>query len=361
MLKMSNEYNTMKRLFYILIPVYNVEKYINNCIESVLNQTYSNFKIIVVDDGSPDNSGKICDDYAKNDERIDVIHKENGGQLSARQSAIKRVLELQKKDVKKESYIMYLDSDDSLKNTALEEINQIISDNNCDMVIYGYDRVSNGKVVRKYNPKNNYEGIVDDKKELYNIVFNNYSYNSLCRKAVKTTLIKDMDYSEYFHISHAEDLLQSLEYYKNTNKTYFLNKALYNYTINENSITQTVNHINYNINFEIREKVMEFLEIEAVFNDEDWKKYRSYCIKLIIDEILTISSFDISAKEKKKYFSEIQSSEYYNCYIKNKAFDKNEVGKKSILYNLFGKKIYFPIITSVKCYRFIKSRKGFNK
>ena len=74
----------MKELISVIVPVYKVEKYITRCIDSIINQTYKNLEIILVDDGSPDNCGKICDEYAKNDERIRVLHKENGGLSDAR-------------------------------------------------------------------------------------------------------------------------------------------------------------------------------------------------------------------------------------------------------------------------------------
>lgn len=80
-----------KLLFYICVPVYKAEKYIRECIESVLNQSYQNFKLILVDDGSPDNLGAICDEFACTDRRIKVIHKKNMGLLAARDDAINYV------------------------------------------------------------------------------------------------------------------------------------------------------------------------------------------------------------------------------------------------------------------------------
>ena len=80
----------MKKNVSIIVPVYKVEKYLAKCVDSILNQTYKNFELILVDDGSPDNCGKICDEYAMKDERIRVFHKENGGLSDARNYGIKK-------------------------------------------------------------------------------------------------------------------------------------------------------------------------------------------------------------------------------------------------------------------------------
>ena len=90
-------------LFSVIVPIYNIEKYIRRCIDSVLLQSFTDFELILVDDGSPDRCGAICDEYAKKDERIKVIHKENGGLVSARQAGIK---------VASGDYIFHLDGDD---------------------------------------------------------------------------------------------------------------------------------------------------------------------------------------------------------------------------------------------------------
>ncbi|KAF3371822.1 glycosyl transferase family 2, partial [Enterococcus faecium] len=87
----------------IIVPVYKVEKYLRKCVDSILAQTFTDFEVILVDDGSPDNSGKICDEYAEKDNRVRVIHKENGGLSSARNAGI---------DVARGKYLGFVDSDD---------------------------------------------------------------------------------------------------------------------------------------------------------------------------------------------------------------------------------------------------------
>ena len=119
-------------LISVIVPVYNVEKYINRCIESVLAQTYRNFELILVDDGSPDNCGAICDDYASKDRRIRVIHKENGGVSSARNAGL---------DSAGGDYILFVDSDDYITPEHIELLIPVESE---DLVCCGLVQCING-------------------------------------------------------------------------------------------------------------------------------------------------------------------------------------------------------------------------
>lgn len=124
-------------LVSIVVPIYNVEAYLPRCIESVLNQKYKNFELILVDDGSPDNSPVICDNYQKKDDRIVVIHKENGGLSDARNSGI---------DNAKGKYIIFLDSDDQWFN-ELDVLVGIIERYNCDFLVFDSMSLYEGGVV----------------------------------------------------------------------------------------------------------------------------------------------------------------------------------------------------------------------
>lgn len=116
----------MNKKVSVIIPVYNVEKYLEECIESVIKQTYKNLEIILVDDGSKDNSGYICDEYKKKDERIKVIHKPNGGLSDARNVGI---------DIAKGEYIAFLDSDDYIEEDMYEILVKNIEKANADISI----------------------------------------------------------------------------------------------------------------------------------------------------------------------------------------------------------------------------------
>lgn len=124
-------------LFSVIVPIYNIEKYIKRCIDSVLAQTFTDYELILVDDGSPDNCPAICDEYAKADARIKVIHKKNGGLVSARQAGI---------EVAEGDYVFHLDGDDAITPDALENASAILCETNADMVCFAYRTYTDGAV-----------------------------------------------------------------------------------------------------------------------------------------------------------------------------------------------------------------------
>ena len=325
----------MDIVFYILVPVYKVEKYIHECIASVLNQSYQKFKLVLVDDGTPDASGKICDEYAEKDERLHVIHQPNRGQLAAREAALHYI---QSAYSLENAYVMFLDSDDSLKRNALEKLAAILQKNHFDMVIYGMDRVANGQILCPFNKRGMESFLEEDKRRLYKRVFSNSEYNAVWRKAIRADLIPEKDYTKYYKFFHAEDLLRSIDMYKAVSKVYFLQESLYNYTINPNSITQTVDASNYKVDFTIREKVLEFLREEDIFTEEDWREYRGFCVSLITDAAKTIGSFTVSGKRKRELYDKIAASDFYRQSLKGKTFKSGR--KTRLLFGAFEKRMY---------------------
>ncbi len=137
--------NTDNELISIVIPIYKVEEYLKKCITSVLEQTYSNLEIILVDDGSPDNCGKICDEYAKKDERIKVIHKENGGLSDARNAGIIQATG---------NYITFIDSDDYVDENYVELLYTTLVSNEADISIASHRVLYNKKCIDKSTNEN---------------------------------------------------------------------------------------------------------------------------------------------------------------------------------------------------------------
>ena len=123
----------------VIVPVYNVEKYIDRCVSSILRQTYKNIEVILVDDGSPDNCGKIIDDYAKKDSRIKIIHQENAGLSMARNEAIK---------IATGEYFCFVDSDDYLDDNQIQRLIELLYDYNADISMTHFCYFSGDKVSR---------------------------------------------------------------------------------------------------------------------------------------------------------------------------------------------------------------------
>ena len=131
----------MEELISIIVPIYNVENYLEKCIDSILKQTYKNLEVILVDDGSPDESGSICDKYKEQDNRIVVIHKTNGGLSSARNAGL---------EIARGNYIGFCDSDDYLECDMLEKLYHVSKSNNADIVICDFNSVSeDGEIYNK--------------------------------------------------------------------------------------------------------------------------------------------------------------------------------------------------------------------
>lgn len=210
----------------IIVPVYKAEQYINRCIDSILAQTFTDWELLLVDDGSPDRSGEICDEYSKKDKRIMVLHKENGGVSSARNLGLKNA---------KGEWIAFVDSDDMLENTYLADFD--IENGDADLYIQGYKKIKNGKIVDVKNiscEENSFEGIVASSED-------NNIINSPCFKLFRTSIIKGNKILFDRHLSIGEDHLFSLYYLLCINKIRYTRVSGYCYMLkDEESLTNRV-------------------------------------------------------------------------------------------------------------------------
>lgn len=311
--------------FSVLVPVYNVEKYIEECIRSVLNQSFTDYEILLIDDGSLDKSGEICDYYAQIDSRIRVFHKDNGGPLQSRQYAIEKAFG---------DYYIFLDSDDKLKINALQIIYETIKHYDCDCVIYGLERELDGKIISRICDNN--EKYLIDKSEIYRHCLIGLENNAICRKAVKSTVFYGIDYAPYYYLRMGEDLLHCLEIYKNSKSIVLISDILYTYRVNPSSLTNKKEIV---IDFTVREKVLEFLRNEAVFSTKDWKAYEQFCQQLFSNQLIRICKSKKTFKEKKEYFCAIDISDYYQMFLNKKCYKGLSIQNTVILF-LFQKKMY---------------------
>ena len=226
-------------LFSVLIPVYNTSKYLDECIQSVLNQSEKDFEIVLIDDGSTDNSGEMCDNYAKEYPGfIRVIHKENEGLMMTRRCGFKEA---------KGDYFVCLDSDDYLcDNDALKKIKKMIVEDNCDLVVYNYlmekETSEKNKVIKLFDLPDGYVFEGDKKTVLYDKLFFGGYFNCLVIKVPSRGVVDiETDYSiwqDSLYKSQGEDLFQSMPILDKAQRIGYINSTLYFYRWNDNSISR---------------------------------------------------------------------------------------------------------------------------
>ena len=213
-------------LISIIVPVYNVDKYLSKCIDSIISQTYNEIELILVDDGSPDNSPKICDEYARKDNRIIVIHKENGGVSSARNAGL---------DIAKGEYIGFIDPDDYIVSDMYECMVNAIEKYNFDMVVCGYDYIDeNGNVTRPYKIKSDE---ILTQKQFVSMQFDMPPTvrHGVVNKLFRKSLFSGIRFPENMHSS--EDVYVICSYVKKISDCVFIHKPLYKNLVRNGSAT----------------------------------------------------------------------------------------------------------------------------
>ena len=211
-----------QKMISIIIPVYNAEKYLSFCIESILNQTYTEFELILVDDGSSDCSAGICDLYADKDSRIKAIHDKNHGVSHARNIGLR---------LAKGSFIAFCDADDMYKSDYLMQMRNTILNSKADIVIcnYSYLRDTKEKVIGKRK-----SGVID-KDELYRRIFiDNTIGGFVWNKFFRKSLLTEMDFNENMQV--CEDTYFLCKTLNRTSNIYYLENSLYLYRLHENSV-----------------------------------------------------------------------------------------------------------------------------
>lgn len=211
-------------LITAIVPVYNTQKYLTKCLDSLINQTYRNLQIVLIDDGSTDNSPIICDSYANRDSRVTVIHKDNQGVSSARNLGI---------DLSTGDYISFIDSDDWLELDAYEHLVACIAAHHADAVIFEYFIIyENGVTVHKAH--SNLNGLMDKLTAIETTIspVNRFAVSKIYARK----LIEDVRFDQGIHIG--EDTLFACYALNNTTSVYYTAKPLYHYLQSEISATR---------------------------------------------------------------------------------------------------------------------------
>ncbi|MFF2910887.1 glycosyltransferase family 2 protein [Paenibacillus sp. NPDC057934] len=217
---METMMNLGKLLFSIIIPVYNVEEYLRECLDSLIEQTYKGFEIILVNDGSTDSSGIICDEYAEKYNNCLVSHTSNQGVSAARNLGIDRATG---------DYIMFVDSDDWLEREALQKIHEILIEYQYDILMYGLikDSPARSRIILEQRTSERYLSNIEVAKKMPALI-KNESINSAI-KVYKGTMLRDNNFRFNTTIEIAEDHLFNIQCFFKAESLYILDEVLYHY------------------------------------------------------------------------------------------------------------------------------------
>ena len=324
----------MEELVSIVVPIYKVEKYMHKCIDSIINQTYKKIEIILIDDGSPDNCGKICDDYAKKDSRIKAVHKENNGVSSARNLGI---------EISTGNWIAFIDSDDWIENDYIEQLFSIANKDGSDIALCGYNRINNNSIQTinvangKIEEYNSYDFLIK--------TLNPQTAFGLCHmKLIKKDCIQNLRFDENLVVG--EDALFNMQLSKNIKKAVFYKKALYNYRNNSNSVVKRYDDNYAKKYMESMKKCKEY--ITSNYTDskikQNYYNYVAYHVMLV--SVNYCFHPENKNKHKIKLLKEICSYDIFKEGILNCNFENISLTRKVTLFTL-KHKLYF--LTGLIC------------
>ncbi len=297
----------MQEKISIIIPVYNAEKYIKYCVESILKQTYQNFEIIAVLDGGNDNSEKILESLKNKNNKIKIIKQKNQGAMSARKTGIENATG---------TYIMFVDSDDWIKKDMLE--NMIKRGNNSDVIKCGIEKEENG-VLKKIKIIEKDKKIKKEKfaKELFPILFSTNFLNNMVSQLIKKDIIEKIDYNTNLRV--AEDLNFIIELYQNIQSITILPDTYYHYRKNEKSAVHTVTYKNVENDLqnviEVFGKIFYLVRDKKIITNEYKKKAYLYVFKELT--VYTTKVYYVKGKkDEKNIFNKAFESQLYKDIIK---------------------------------------------
>lgn len=313
-------------LFSVLIPVYNTSKYLEECVESVLSQSENDFEIVLVNDGSTDNSGAMCDDYAqKYPDKIRVIHKDNEGLMMTRRRGFKEA---------KGDYCICLDSDDYLcDNNAFKKIKKMIVENGCDMIVFDYfmekESRDKDKVVTLFDESDGYIFESKEKQTLCKKLLLEKGFNALFIKAVKRDIIDiDVDYNKWkdsLYKSQGEDIFQSLPIVDKAQKIGYVKSVLYFYRWNAGSISR-----NYQLEYYYAYRTFCLRELEYMvkwcFTREQIEIKKLNRFNIIISILIHCYTNYEDKKECLSFFDKVADDKFFEMLT---DFDDK---KKVLLY-----------------------------
>ena len=316
----------------IVVPIYKVEKYLEKCIESILKQTYKNLEIILVNDGSPDSCGEICEKYKQKDNRIIVIRQENKGLSGARNTGLSKATG---------KYICFIDSDDYISKNMIETLYNNLKLTNSDISICGFSQVGEDEIIEKSKQKGVLK-IIDKETCLKKLLYHRYNIDIVTwNKLYKKELFNNIKFPEG---KIYEDFATIPFLVDKANNICCTNQKLYYYVQRKGSIN---NNSNFNV------KIYDLIENLKVMEDFVESKY-SKIYKDIIPGILFFNIIAINqmiqfnkCDENKEYILEVQNK--VNKYKKNIIFsNKLTITQKVKLVLLSNLNLYKKVLLIYK-------------
>lgn len=318
-------------LFSVLIPVYNTSKYLDECIQSVLAQSEKDFEIVLIDDGSTDNSGEICDNYAKKYSSIRVVHKQNEGLMMTRRRGFQEA---------KGDYFVCLDSDDYLcDNEAIAKIKKMIVEKKCDLVVYNYlmekETRDNNQNVLLFDKPDGYVFEGQERRVLYEKLLIGRDLNAMWIKSVSRECV-DID-AEYFrwkpYICRGEDLFQSFPMITNAKRIGYISDILLHYRWTESSISNNPKLKFYDAYKTIYTREDEYIKIWNI-DDSLAHKARAKRIPIILGIVVggyRSTKDNLSIEEWNSFIDRLSKDDFVD-----KLFSKENTKNVLPYYKLLG-------------------------
>ncbi len=269
-----NEHTAKNPMVTIIIPVYNVENYMRRCVDSVLNQEYKDFELFLVDNGSTDSSGTICDEYAGADARVRVIHQKNTGVSDARNTALEEA---------RGTWVQFADSDDWITPDATWQFVKAATENDCDMVISDFYRVAGERFSQKGDIDK--EGLLT-REEYASCMMENpadFYYGVLWNKFFRRDLIEQFALRMDMSVNWCEDFLFNLEYILHAESIYVLPAPTYYYRKRRGSLAGQGMSISKTINMKMM--VFEYYNefYKKIYDEKDYNRKRRQIYGFLID------------------------------------------------------------------------------
>lgn len=309
----------MNSLISIVVPIYNVEKYLSRSIDSIINQTYKNLEIILVDDGSPDNCPKICDEYANHDSRIKVIHKENGGLSDARNAGMKAAMG---------EYILFVDSDDWIKPRMIEDMHCRIIEDNSDLVSSGVVWVNeDGVEIRNATVSENC--VLNTEQAMAELINDRKLKQHVWNKLYKADLIKNIPFDKG---KYHEDVFWSYKVIGEAKRISIEKNSYYFYVQRSESIMGE----KYSAK---RLDALDAMKLRCEYMKKNFPKLYNNAINVYIGSCMYHLQLALSAGADKEVISNIKNRIGYRS---NGNVFENLAGKQKLWMHMF---LYMPTAT----------------